>query len=144
MSHFLWLPVMFPDVWEQSFPGARARVLQYPAEAPRSNSSSSFPLTVKDLLLSGTPDHVSYSCHCVAILCCIYQQKNPAECFISTLIVYTDRIGHFLNHLSTNAVLHVSMDFNWPHKCVFGAMSESWRTHWEPTQTREEPDQRKK
>ncbi|XP_015251517.1 PREDICTED: cyclic AMP-responsive element-binding protein 3-like protein 3-A [Cyprinodon variegatus] len=42
--------------WELSFPVGRARITQYPSEAQRPKLSPGFPLTVKDLLLSGTPE----------------------------------------------------------------------------------------
>lgn len=57
----LCLPAVLPDDWERAFPVAKTRVAQYPADAHRPHPSSGFPLTVKDLLLSGTPEHVSWS-----------------------------------------------------------------------------------
>lgn len=42
--------------WEQSFPSGRARITQYPSDIHRAQMSPGFPLTVKDLLLSGTPE----------------------------------------------------------------------------------------
>ncbi|KAI3368874.1 hypothetical protein L3Q82_025856, partial [Scortum barcoo] len=42
--------------WESTFPMGRTRITQYPADAHRPQLSSGFPLTVKDLLLSGTPE----------------------------------------------------------------------------------------
>ncbi|KAM7388425.1 hypothetical protein PAMP_024599 [Pampus punctatissimus] len=42
--------------WEPSFPVGRTRITQYPSDVHRSQLSSGFPLTVKDLLLSGTPE----------------------------------------------------------------------------------------
>lgn len=49
------------DGWEPSFPTGRTRITQYSTEAHRPQLSSGFPLTVKDLLLSGTPEPVSVS-----------------------------------------------------------------------------------
>ncbi|XP_071343620.1 cyclic AMP-responsive element-binding protein 3-like protein 3-A isoform X2 [Trachinotus anak] len=42
--------------WDPSFPTDRTRITQYPSDAHRPQLSSGFPLTVKDLLLSGTPE----------------------------------------------------------------------------------------
>ncbi|XP_069378328.1 cyclic AMP-responsive element-binding protein 3-like protein 3-A [Paralichthys olivaceus] len=43
--------------WESSgFLAGRARITQYPSDVHRPQLSSGFPLTVKDLLLSGTPE----------------------------------------------------------------------------------------
>ncbi|XP_029285906.1 cyclic AMP-responsive element-binding protein 3-like protein 3-A [Cottoperca gobio] len=41
---------------EPGFPTGRTRITQYPSDVHRSQLSSGFPLTVKDLLLSGTPE----------------------------------------------------------------------------------------
>lgn len=49
------------DDWEPSFPSGRTRITQYPPDAHRLQMSSGFPLTVKDLLLSGTMEAVSVS-----------------------------------------------------------------------------------
>uniref|UniRef100_A0A3B3CIS8 cAMP responsive element binding protein 3-like 3a n=1 Tax=Oryzias melastigma TaxID=30732 RepID=A0A3B3CIS8_ORYME len=45
--------------WEFSFPMGRPRIPQHPSEAHSPPPSSSFPLTVKDLLLSGSPTQKS-------------------------------------------------------------------------------------
>ncbi|XP_012736383.2 cyclic AMP-responsive element-binding protein 3-like protein 3-A isoform X1 [Fundulus heteroclitus] len=45
-----------PNGWELGFPSGRARFMQFPSDAHRSQLSPGFPLTVKDLLLSGTPE----------------------------------------------------------------------------------------
>ncbi|XP_014907456.1 cyclic AMP-responsive element-binding protein 3-like protein 3-A isoform X1 [Poecilia latipinna] len=45
-----------PNGWELGFPMGRARISQYLSDAQRPPLSSGFPLTVKDLLLSGTPE----------------------------------------------------------------------------------------
>lgn len=42
--------------WEPAFPTGKARITQYPSDVHRPQLSSGFPLTVKDLLLSGTPE----------------------------------------------------------------------------------------
>ncbi|XP_062251349.1 cyclic AMP-responsive element-binding protein 3-like protein 3-A isoform X1 [Platichthys flesus] len=42
--------------WESGFPAGRVRIIQYPPDVQRPQLSSGFPLTVKDLLLSGTPE----------------------------------------------------------------------------------------
>ncbi|XP_074525050.1 cyclic AMP-responsive element-binding protein 3-like protein 3-A [Halichoeres trimaculatus] len=42
--------------WGLNFPFERTRITQYPSGAQRPQLSSGFPLTVKDLLLSGTPE----------------------------------------------------------------------------------------
>ncbi|KAK2907722.1 hypothetical protein Q8A73_008795 [Channa argus] len=42
--------------WEAGFPTGRTRITPYPTDAHRLQLSSGFPMTVKDLLLSGTPD----------------------------------------------------------------------------------------
>ncbi|XP_045906364.1 cyclic AMP-responsive element-binding protein 3-like protein 3-A [Micropterus dolomieu] len=42
--------------WEPDFPTGRTRITQYPSDIHRPQLSSGFPLTVKDLLLSGTPE----------------------------------------------------------------------------------------
>uniref|UniRef100_A0A1A8EYK1 cAMP responsive element binding protein 3-like 3 n=2 Tax=Nothobranchius korthausae TaxID=1143690 RepID=A0A1A8EYK1_9TELE len=42
--------------WEFSFPVANTRITQYPSDVHRPPLSSGFPLTVKDLLLSGTSE----------------------------------------------------------------------------------------
>ncbi|XP_071388338.1 cyclic AMP-responsive element-binding protein 3-like protein 3-A [Centroberyx affinis] len=42
--------------WEPGFPPGRAGATQYPSDVHRPQLSSGFPLTVKDLLLSGTPE----------------------------------------------------------------------------------------
>lgn len=47
------------DGWEPTFPMDRTRIGQYPSDVRRPQLSSGFPLTVKGLLLSGTPEHVS-------------------------------------------------------------------------------------
>ncbi|XP_039983830.1 cyclic AMP-responsive element-binding protein 3-like protein 3-A isoform X2 [Xiphias gladius] len=44
------------DGWEPGFPTGRTRITQYPSDVHRPQFSSGFPLTVKDLLLSGTPE----------------------------------------------------------------------------------------
>lgn len=49
------------DGWEPLLPTGRTRVTQYPSDVHRPQLSSGFPLTVKDLLLSGTPEPVSVS-----------------------------------------------------------------------------------
>lgn len=46
------------DGWELGFPMGRARISQYLSDAHQPPLSSGFPLTVKDLLLSGTPEPV--------------------------------------------------------------------------------------
>uniref|UniRef100_A0A667X2T7 cAMP responsive element binding protein 3-like 3a n=1 Tax=Myripristis murdjan TaxID=586833 RepID=A0A667X2T7_9TELE len=52
--------------WEPGFPAGRAAVTQYPSDVQRPQLSSGFPLTVKDLLLSGTPEPViGLSCRCL-------------------------------------------------------------------------------
>lgn len=56
------LTALLPDDWQHALPVPRTRVPLYSAlGAHRPQSSSAFPLTVKDLLLSGTPEHVSSS-----------------------------------------------------------------------------------
>ncbi|XP_005795778.1 cyclic AMP-responsive element-binding protein 3-like protein 3-A [Xiphophorus maculatus] len=45
-----------PNGWELGFPMGRARISQYLSDAQQPPLSSGFPLTVKDLLLSGTPE----------------------------------------------------------------------------------------
>ncbi|MEQ2187386.1 hypothetical protein GOODEAATRI_004229, partial [Goodea atripinnis] len=47
-----------PNGWELGFPVGRARNTQYPSDAQRPQLLPGFPLTVKDLLLSGTPEPV--------------------------------------------------------------------------------------
>ncbi|XP_029356663.1 cyclic AMP-responsive element-binding protein 3-like protein 3-A [Echeneis naucrates] len=42
--------------WEPSFPLGRTRITEYPSDGCRPQLPSGFPLTVKDLLLSGTPE----------------------------------------------------------------------------------------
>lgn len=42
--------------WGLTFPSGRTRITQYPSDVQRPQLSSGFPLTVKDLLLSGTPE----------------------------------------------------------------------------------------
>ncbi|XP_026160995.1 cyclic AMP-responsive element-binding protein 3-like protein 3-A [Mastacembelus armatus] len=42
--------------WEPSFPMDRVGITQYPSDVHRPQLSTGFPLTVKDLLLSGTPE----------------------------------------------------------------------------------------
>uniref|UniRef100_UPI0037E72A40 cyclic AMP-responsive element-binding protein 3-like protein 3-A n=1 Tax=Semicossyphus pulcher TaxID=241346 RepID=UPI0037E72A40 len=42
--------------WGHTFPTGRTRIPQYPSDVQRPQLSSGFPLTVKDLLLSGTPE----------------------------------------------------------------------------------------
>ncbi|KAG7239025.1 hypothetical protein INR49_030290 [Caranx melampygus] len=42
--------------WDPGFPMDRMRITQYPSDVHRPQLSSGFPLTVKDLLLSGTPE----------------------------------------------------------------------------------------
>ncbi|XP_022615302.1 cyclic AMP-responsive element-binding protein 3-like protein 3-A [Seriola dumerili] len=42
--------------WDPGFPMGRTRITQYPSDVHRAQLSSGFPLTVKDLLLSGTPE----------------------------------------------------------------------------------------
>lgn len=49
------------DGWVPSFPTGRTRITQYSTDAHRLQLSPGFPLTVKDLLLSGTPEPVSVS-----------------------------------------------------------------------------------
>lgn len=44
------------DGWDQGFPSGRPRIVPYPSDAQRSQLPSGASLTVKDLLLSGTPD----------------------------------------------------------------------------------------
>ncbi|XP_075895499.1 cyclic AMP-responsive element-binding protein 3-like protein 3-A [Nelusetta ayraudi] len=46
--------------WECAFPVTRTRDAEYQADAHRPQPPSGFPLTVKDLLLSGTPEHVPH------------------------------------------------------------------------------------
>ncbi|XP_047231046.1 cyclic AMP-responsive element-binding protein 3-like protein 3-A [Girardinichthys multiradiatus] len=45
-----------PNGWELGFPVGRARITRYPSDAQRPQLLPGFPLTVKDLLLSGTPE----------------------------------------------------------------------------------------
>lgn len=47
------------DGWEPPLPTGRTRITQYPSDVHRPQLSSGFPLTVKDLLLSGTSEPVS-------------------------------------------------------------------------------------
>ncbi|KAM3619014.1 uncharacterized protein V6R79_001720 [Siganus canaliculatus] len=47
------------DGWEPTFPLGR-RITPYPSDDVHRSQSSGFPLTVKDLLLSGTPEHASH------------------------------------------------------------------------------------
>ncbi|XP_076583306.1 cyclic AMP-responsive element-binding protein 3-like protein 3-A [Chaetodon auriga] len=42
--------------WEPPLPMGRTRITQYPPDVHRPQVSTGFPLTVKDLLLSGTPE----------------------------------------------------------------------------------------
>ncbi|XP_056234934.1 cyclic AMP-responsive element-binding protein 3-like protein 3-A [Seriola aureovittata] len=42
--------------WDPGFPMGRTRITPYPSDVHRPQLSSGFPLTVKDLLLSGTPE----------------------------------------------------------------------------------------
>nr|XP_033476740.1 cyclic AMP-responsive element-binding protein 3-like protein 3-A isoform X1 [Epinephelus lanceolatus] len=42
--------------WQPGFPTDRTRITQYHSDVHRPQMSSAFPLTVKDLLLSGTPE----------------------------------------------------------------------------------------
>uniref|UniRef100_A0A8C6SZK4 cAMP responsive element binding protein 3-like 3a n=1 Tax=Neogobius melanostomus TaxID=47308 RepID=A0A8C6SZK4_9GOBI len=42
--------------WDQVFPSGGLRITPYPSDAHRTQLPSGVPLTVKDLLLSGTPD----------------------------------------------------------------------------------------
>ncbi|KAE8294315.1 Cyclic AMP-responsive element-binding protein 3-like protein 3-A [Larimichthys crocea] len=42
--------------WDPTFPSGRTRITQYPSDVHKPQLSSGFPLTVKDLLLSGTPE----------------------------------------------------------------------------------------
>lgn len=42
--------------WQPAFPPGRTRITQSPSDVHRPQLSSGFPLTVKDLLLSGTPE----------------------------------------------------------------------------------------
>lgn len=42
--------------WGPTYPMGRTRIAQYPSEVQRPQVSSGFPLTVKDLLLSGIPE----------------------------------------------------------------------------------------
>ncbi|XP_028260351.1 cyclic AMP-responsive element-binding protein 3-like protein 3-A isoform X2 [Parambassis ranga] len=42
--------------WELGFPTGKTRITQYPSDVHKPQLSSGFPLTVKDLLLSGTPE----------------------------------------------------------------------------------------
>lgn len=42
--------------WEPGFPMDRTKITQYPSDVHTPQLSSGFPLTVKDLLLSGTPE----------------------------------------------------------------------------------------
>lgn len=42
--------------WGSGFPTGRTRITPYPSDVHRPQLSSGFPLTVKDLLLSGTPE----------------------------------------------------------------------------------------
>uniref|UniRef100_A0A3B5B870 Cyclic AMP-responsive element-binding protein 3-like protein 3-B n=1 Tax=Stegastes partitus TaxID=144197 RepID=A0A3B5B870_9TELE len=44
------------DGWELGFATGKTRITQYPSDVHRPQLSSGFPLTVKDLLLSGTPE----------------------------------------------------------------------------------------
>lgn len=48
------------DGWD---PTGKTRIAQYPGDVHRPQLSPGFPLTVKDLLLSGTPEPVSV-CRC--------------------------------------------------------------------------------
>ncbi|KAM4738949.1 cyclic AMP-responsive element-binding protein 3-like protein 3-A [Anableps anableps] len=45
-----------PNGWELGLPMGRARITQYLSDAEQPQLSPGFPLTVKDLLLSGTPE----------------------------------------------------------------------------------------
>lgn len=49
------------DAWEPAFSTGQTRITEYPSEVHRPQLSSGFPLTVKDLLLSGTAEAVSVS-----------------------------------------------------------------------------------
>ncbi|XP_069006032.1 cyclic AMP-responsive element-binding protein 3-like protein 3-A [Embiotoca jacksoni] len=42
--------------WELGFQTSKTRITQYPSDVHRPQLSSGFPLTIKDLLLSGTPE----------------------------------------------------------------------------------------
>ncbi|XP_034738286.1 cyclic AMP-responsive element-binding protein 3-like protein 3-A isoform X2 [Etheostoma cragini] len=44
------------NVWDPHLPTGRMKITQFPSDAHRPHLSSGFPLTVKDLLLSGTPE----------------------------------------------------------------------------------------
>uniref|UniRef100_A0A8C9YUM1 cAMP responsive element binding protein 3-like 3a n=1 Tax=Sander lucioperca TaxID=283035 RepID=A0A8C9YUM1_SANLU len=44
------------NVWEPGLPTGRMKITQFPSDVHRPQLSSGFPLTVKDLLLSGTPE----------------------------------------------------------------------------------------
>lgn len=48
--------VVGADGWDQGFPSGGLRIAQYPSDVQRAQLPSGTPLTVKDLLLSGTPD----------------------------------------------------------------------------------------
>lgn len=51
--------VVCADSWNVTFSMSRVGVAEYPSDAHRPQLPSRFPLTVKDLLLSGTSEHVS-------------------------------------------------------------------------------------
>ncbi|XP_061593689.1 cyclic AMP-responsive element-binding protein 3-like protein 3-A [Cololabis saira] len=44
------------NVWDYGFPTTNTRMTPYPSDIQRPQLSTGFPLTVKDLLLSGTPE----------------------------------------------------------------------------------------
>lgn len=48
--------VVSADGWDQGFPSGGPRITLYPSNVHRAQLPSGAPLTVKDLLLSGTPD----------------------------------------------------------------------------------------
>lgn len=50
------LNVIGADGWHQGFPSGRPRIVQYSSDEQRAQLPSGAPLTVKDLLLSGTPE----------------------------------------------------------------------------------------
>lgn len=51
--------VVFADSWNPTFSMSRVGVAECPSDAHSPQLPSGFPLTVKDLLLSGTLEHVS-------------------------------------------------------------------------------------
>lgn len=51
--------IVFADSWNTAFSMSKAGIAEYHSDAHRPQLPSGFPLTVKDLLLSGTSEHVS-------------------------------------------------------------------------------------